>query len=323
MLRQLIDPLHQPGQDRLLVGIETADDAGVYKISEDLALVQTTDFFTPIVDDPYTFGQIAAANALSDVYAMGGTPLTALNISAFPQNFPLYALQQILKGGHDKIQEAGATLVGGHTVQDKELKYGLAVTGTIHPKKIITNQGAKPDDALILTKPLGTGILTTAIKKKKISKETIENVCYWMAHLNKSAADCMAEFTVHACTDITGFGLAGHCFQLSKASGVGLHFDTKYLPHYPDALYFAKRGLLTGADQTNRAYTKEAVEYQRNFSKAWKALFYDAQTSGGLLICLPQDQAYPLLRKLHAAGLKESQIIGYAFSADQPKLRFN
>lgn len=322
MLRQLIQELPKAKDPNLLIGPETADDAGVYKISDDMALVQTVDFFTPIVDDPYIYGQIAAANALSDVYAMGGKPLTALNISAFPIHFPTSILKEILKGGHDKAEEAGVVIAGGHTVQDEELKYGMAITGIIDPRNIYTNKGAKAGDILILTKPLGTGILTTAIKKRKASQETIDRVCYWMGLLNKSAAESLSTCRVHACTDITGFGLAGHAYQVARESGVGLRIEMQMLPHYPEALYFARKGFQTRADSTNRCYVEHAVEYQGSPAREWQTLIYDAQTSGGLLISLPQEESYPLLKQLHSQGLTSSRIIGSVFTSDQPKLIF-
>lgn len=321
-MRQIIAHLKTPSDPNLLVGTETADDAGVYKISDEMALVQTVDFFTPIVDDPYIYGQIAAANALSDVYAMGGHPLTALNIAAFPSSLPIEVFQKILSGGQDKAREAGVVVLGGHTVSDPELKYGMAVTGLIHPQKIYTNKGAREGDALILTKPLGTGILTTAIKKKKASKESIEYVCHWMTQLNKIAAEIMAEFTIHACTDITGFGLTGHAFQLAQASSKGLLIESDCLPYYEEALYFAKKGVLTRADRTNRLYVKDAIWFERTFSKEWETLFFDPQTSGGLFISLPEEEALPLLKKFHAAGLKESRRIGSVFRSDRAILRF-
>jgi len=321
-LRQIISYLKPSTDPNLLVGTQTADDAGVYKISDEIALVQTVDFFTPIVDDPYVYGQIAAANALSDVYAMGGRPLTALNIAAFPSSLPIEVLQRILAGGHAKAEEAGSILVGGHTISDPELKYGMAITGLIHPQKIYKNKGAKEGDALILTKPLGTGIITTAIKKKKASKETIDYVCYWMSQLNKTAAEIMSEFHIDACTDITGFGLTGHAFQLAEASHVGLLIESDNLPCYPEALDFARKGTLTGADKTNRRYVKKAVWFERSFPQEWEALFFDPQTSGGLLIALPHEEAMPLLKKFHAAELKESRLIGSVFKSERPILRF-
>ena len=276
-----------------------------------------------MVEDPYTYGQIAAANALSDIYAMGGKPLTALNICAFPTDFPLEPLQLILKGGQDKALEADVVILGGHTVQDTELKYGMAVTGQINPQKIYTNKEAKDGDVLILTKPLGTGLITTAIKKRKASDDIIEKVCSSMATLNKSAAECAASYTIHACTDITGFGLVGHSFHIAKASHVGLHFNRDTLPHYPEALTFAKKGYLTGADKTNREYVQGFVEFQHRFSKEWEALFFDPQTSGGLLISLPKEEAPLLLQKLHEVNLKEAQIVGHVFASDKPIIRFS
>ena len=323
MLGQLTGQLKAHTHANLLVGIETSDDAGVYQISPDFALVQTVDFFTPIVDDPYIYGQIAAANALSDIYAMGGKPLTALNICAFPTDFPLEPLQLILKGGQDKALEADVVVLGGHTVQDAEIKYGMAITGQINPKKIYTNKGAQSGDALILTKPLGTGIITTAIKKRKADDITIQKVCSGMALLNKSAAECAAAYTIHACTDITGFGLVGHSFHIAKGSHVGIHFNSYDLPHYPEALTFAKKGCLTGADKTNREYVRGFIEFQNRFPAEWESLFFDPQTSGGLLFSLPKEEASALLQSLHEAGLKEARIVGYVFASDQPLIQFS
>ncbi|UUZ97503.1 selenide, water dikinase SelD [Paenibacillus sp. P25] len=223
-------PQAEPNPD-LLVGIDTSDDAGVYRLSDDLALVQTVDFFTPIVDDPYSFGQIAAANAISDIYAMGGKPLTALNIVAFPiRTLDKQVLADILRGAGDKIKEAGITLVGGHSIDDNEPKFGLAVTGLIHPQKVRTNAGAKPGDKLILTKPIGVGILTTSIKKDKLTEEEVERVTRVMATLNKTAAELMANYEVHACTDVTGFGLLGHASEMAKGGGVGLRIVQEQVP---------------------------------------------------------------------------------------------
>ncbi|OGP04404.1 MAG: selenide, water dikinase SelD [Deltaproteobacteria bacterium GWA2_38_16] len=322
MLRQLTRSLTLSRNANVLVGTETSDDAGVYQISQDLALVQTVDFFTPIVDDPYVFGQIAAANALSDIYAMGGTPLTALNICAFPTDFPLEPLQKILQGGHDKAHEANTVILGGHSVQDDQLKYGMSITGIIHPQKIYTNKGAKVGDQLILTKPLGTGIITTAIKKRKASSETIEKVCTWMALLNKSAAEAMANFTIHACTDITGFGLTGHSYQLADASHVSLRFYSDRLPLYSEALSFAKKGYLTGANKTNREYVKGMIEFQKKCAEEFEAILFDPQTSGGLLISLPKEEAPSLLNKLHTANLKEAQIIGEVYEGTPSVIQF-
>ncbi len=313
-----------PYQDpNLIVGTETSDDAGVYKISNDIALVQTVDFFTPIVDDPYLYGQISAANALSDVYAMGGKPLTALNICCFPKDFPLAPLEKILKGGQDKATEAGVVVLGGHTVQDTELKFGMAVTGLIHPDKALTNKNAKSGDALILTKPLGTGIITTAIKKKKASQELIDRVCHWMAVLNKSAAECLSEFNVHACTDITGFGLTGHTFQMAKASQVSFEIDVASLPHYSEALELAKKGYVTGADKTNREYVKDVIQFTKSFPKEWESLLFDPQTSGGLFISLPNSEASSLLNKLHLSGVSEARIVGRVTSQKSFYLKFS
>ena len=229
------------------------DDAGVYKLTDDLAIIQTIDFFTPIVDDPYTFGQIAAANALSDVYAMGGKPLTALNVVCFPtESLNISVLNDILRGGLDKMGEAGVTLVGGHSIDDAELKYGLSVTGTVHPKRLVTNSGAKAGDKLILTKPLGTGIISTALKGGVVDEETIARVTKCMATLNDKASAVMQEVGVHACTDITGFGLVGHTCQLARNSRVGVNIHLASVPFFPEAGEFAKRGFCPAGLHRNR-----------------------------------------------------------------------
>ncbi|OGQ17473.1 MAG: selenide, water dikinase SelD [Deltaproteobacteria bacterium RIFCSPHIGHO2_02_FULL_40_11] len=309
-LAAITKSLKHTQNENVLVGTQTIDDAGVYRLSKDLALVQTVDFFTPIVDDPFMYGQISAANALSDIYAMGGTPLTALNICAFPKDFPNEVLEKILQGGHQKAKEAGCEIVGGHTVQDKELKYGMAITGTIHPEKIYTNQGAKPGDSLLLTKPLGTGILTTAIKRKKATAQTLQKVCHWMAMLNQKAVDVMASYDIHACTDITGFGLTGHSMQMANASQVSFNLHFKKLPIYEEAFYFVGKKCITGADKTNRLYTQAQIEFQNPLKPEEEALIFDAQTSGGLFISLPHDQAPALKEELKAVGYTDTEIVG-------------
>ena len=242
--------------------IDSLDDAGVYKLSEDLAIVQTIDFFTPIVNDPYDFGQIAVANALSDVYAMGGKPLTAMNIVCFPVKvLDIKVLQEILKGGIDKMREAGVVLVGGHSIDDKELKYGLSVTGTVHPRKMITNAGARVGDKVILTKPLGTGIVNTALKAGIANLETVKKVTRSMASLNKTASEVMTSFEIHSCTDITGFGFIGHTWQLAHNSGFGVKISSASIPFFPEAKEFAAKGMLPGGLQRNRDFYGDKTNF--------------------------------------------------------------
>ena len=291
--------------------MDEPDDAGVYKISEELALIQTLDFFTPIVDDPYAFGQIAAANALSDVYAMGGVPKTAMNIVCFPsQQMDLSVLREILEGGLDKMTEAGVSLVGGHSVDDKELKYGLSVTGFVHPERVLTKRNIKAGSVLILTKPLGTGIINTAIKGGLVSGQLSEKVINSMAQLNRYAAEAMEGFSVNACTDITGFGLAGHLSEMVVGSGVGIRIDSKSLPLFPEALEFASMGLIPAGAYKNREFRKSVVEISSEVPLALTDVLFDPQTSGGLAISVDADQADHLLNTLHAKGLKWASIIG-------------
>ncbi len=288
----------------LLVGLDTNDDAGVYRLNDDLALVQTVDFFTPIVDDPYSFGQVAAANALSDVYAMGGTPLTVLNIVAFPINkLEKSVLAEILKGAGDKVAESGATLVGGHSIEDNEPKFGLAVTGTIHPANIRTNAGAKPGDRLILTKPIGVGILTTSIKKDLLSEAEIHNVTAVMATLNKTASEVMAGFEVHACTDVTGFGLLGHASEMAKGSGVGIEIERSKVKILPRVRELAEAGQVPGGTKKNYAHIADSVTYASGLDEIDQWILCDAVTSGGLLMAVKGEQADELLKALLEAGV--------------------
>lgn len=301
----------------LLVGIETSDDAGVYRLSDELALVQTVDFFTPIVDDPYSFGQVAAANALSDVYAMGGKPLTALNIVAFPiKKLDKSILADILRGAGDKVREAGATLVGGHSIDDNEPKFGLAVTGIIHPGKILTNAGAKPGDKLILTKPIGVGILTTSIKKDLLNAEEIARVTKVMTTLNKTAAEVMADYEVHACTDVTGFGLLGHTAEMAKGSEVGIRIDASRVPVLPRVRELAEAGNVPGGTKNNHAHVADSVTYEETIDQIGQWILCDAVTSGGLLMAAAPESADDLLAALQGAGV-DARIIGEAV-ADHP-----
>lgn len=292
----------------LLVGFNKADDAGIYKISETQALVQTVDFFPPIVDDPYAFGQIAAANALSDIYAMGGRPLTALNIVGFPTNMPPEILVKILQGGADKVQEAGAAIVGGHSIKDKELKYGLACTGLIDLDKIVTNDKAKAGDRLFLTKPLGTGIIATAIKQGIATVQAAADVVSQMAALNKTAAELMVRHGAHAATDVTGFGILGHGTEMADGSGVTLRLVFDRLPLIQDVIKYAETGCLTGGASANKEFLEGRVSFLTKLSKAQIDVLYDAQTSGGLLIALDSDSAGKFGYDAGRAGLSVFEI---------------
>lgn len=290
----------------------TADDAGVYKISDELALIQTVDFFTPIVDDPYDFGRIAAANALSDVYAMGGIPKTALNIVAFPiHTLDGAILRAILAGGLDKLREAQTVLLGGHSIVDEEMKYGLAITGFVHPGKILANQGLKTGDCLILTKALGTGIISTATKGGLVSDQTLRRVTTLMATLNKYAAQIMADFPVSACTDITGFGLLGHLAEMIAGTGMGVVIDCQAVPVLPEALEFAAMGMVPAAAHKNRLFRQQMVEIGADFDPVLRDILFDPQTSGGLLIGCAEKSARSLLHRLLEEGIGDARIIGY------------
>lgn len=301
--------LPKPTDARLLVGIDTADDAGIYQLDPTTALIQTVDFFTPIVDDPYLFGQIAAANSLSDVYAMGGRPLTALNIVAFPIcSLDSSVLLAILQGGQAKVAEAGAVVVGGHTIEDSEPKFGLSVTGVVHPDKIWTNAGAKVGDRLLLTKPLGTGILSTAARADMFPLG-VAAAEQSMATLNRMAAETASGYTVHACTDITGFGLLGHLYEMAAASGVRLEIDSKALPLLTEAPEAARMGLVPAGAYANRDYLT-TVTVDGQVPENIRDICYDPQTSGGLLFSLPAAQAELLLVALKQAGVAQAALIG-------------
>ena len=298
--------------------MESLDDAGVYKLTDELAIIQTIDFFTPIVDDPYMFGQIATANALSDVYAMGGKPLTAMNVVCFPiESLDISVLQSILKGGVDKMQEAGVVLVGGHSIDDAELKYGLSVTGIVHPKRLVTNSGARTGDKLILTKPLGTGIISTALKAGMVNEETIARLTKCMATLNKKASELMQEIGVNASTDVTGFGLLGHTAQLAQNSQVGINIRHASIPFLPEASELAKQGLAPAGLYRNREFYIKMVKIHTDVPEPTQDILFDPQTSGGLLICLEPGKAEPLLDRLRQNGVEEAAIIGEVVS--QPR----
>ena len=310
-LEQVLSMLPPAKKDpNLLVGLDTGDDAGVYRINETTAIVQTVDFFTPIVDDPYDFGQIAATNAISDVYAMGGTPITALNIVAFPiATLDKEILAEILRGAGDKLSEAGVTLVGGHSIDDKEPKFGLAVTGIVHPDKIRTNAGAKPGDKLILTKPIGVGICTTSLKNNLLSDEEITNVTKVMTTLNKTAAEVMAAYSVHAVTDVTGFGLLGHASEMAKGSGVGLLIHSNQVPILPRVRELAEAGSIPGGTKNNFAHLADVVFYPESMDQIDRWILCDAVTSGGLLISIAADEAVAFTDELQNQGV-DARIIG-------------
>ena len=286
--------------ENVLVGFDTADDAGVYKLTPELALVQTVDFFTPIVDDPYTFGAIAAANALSDVYAMGGKPLSALSFLAYPANGDLDDLEQILKGGADKIHESGCVILGGHSIADDEIKFGYSVTGTVHPERVKTNSGARAGDSLVFTKRIGTGVITTALKRGIAMDADVQAAIDSMQILNRRACEAMLEFDVHGCTDVTGFGLIGHACEMALGSGVTVEIDTANVQFLPGALDYARQGAIPGGLKNNREFASCAVETTRELPPELENLLYDPQTSGGLLISLPEKDAAQLERKLAA-----------------------
>ena len=297
VLAQLLGDLPVHRDPRLLVGFDKSDDASVYRVSDELALVQTVDFFPPIADDPYTFGAIAATNALSDVYAMGGEPKLALNILAVPKDLPAEAVHELLRGGYEKCYEAGVLITGGHSILDPEPKYGLAVTGFVHPDRVLTNSGAQPGDVLLLTKPLGIGVLTTAQKAGLLEPETLAFATRLMTTLNKAARDAMVKYRVHACTDVTGFGLLGHAVELAQGSDVELRLDTAGLALIPEALDFARLGLLPEGMYRNRSFAEPHVD-AGGTELAVQDMLYDPQTSGGLLIAVDGDDADALYAEL-------------------------
>lgn len=319
-LEKILKTLPYFTDSNVLVGTENSDDATVYSINDEIALVQTLDFFTPIVDDPYDFGAIAAANALSDVYAMGAKPMFALNIVGFPEKtLPLSILEQILKGASDKAKEAGIGILGGHTIEDPEPKYGMVVTGKVHPNRIIKNEGAKPNDVLILTKPIGTGIICTALKRGLVQNKVRKEVTSIMSQLNKKASELMLEYDVHACTDVTGFGLMGHLSEVSKSSecDVELYFDS--IPFISEAVTLATAGIISGGTYNNLEYVQDNVDFG-NLNRTNQLLLCDSQTSGGLLVVMNEIDAEKYLIELHRSGLKESKIIGKFTSKSEGKI---
>jgi selenide,water dikinase len=305
----VLSHLPQMSDPNVLIGFNSVDDAGIYKIREDLAIVHTVDFFPPIVDDPYDFGAIAAANSLSDIYAMGGKPVTALNIVGYPpQSVPLWALEELLKGGAEKALEAEVSIIGGHTIKTKEPIYGLAVVGTIHPQKIISNAGAKIGDLLILTKPLGTGIITTAIKRNLVDEEVVKRVVGIMASLNRYASESMIETGANACTDITGFGLLGHLYELVQASKTGAKIFMSKIPVIEPVYQLARENVVPGGTLSNLKFAKERADWSKEITEEDKLILSDAQTSGGLLISLPSDKKDKLMQALTAKGISGAVI---------------
>lgn len=297
VLAKLLSDIKVHHDDNLLVGFDKSDDASVYKISDDLAIVQTVDFFPPIADDPYLFGQIAATNALSDVYAMGGEPKLCLNIMAIPENMPMEAVHALLRGGYDKVYEAGALITGGHSIHDDEPKYGLAVTGFIHPDKMLTNSNARPGDVLLLTKPIGIGVLSTAAKADMLSKSGQELINRLMTTLNKAARDAMVKYNVHACTDVTGFGLIGHTYEMASGSDTEIILDVDSIDLIPEALELARMGMLPAGMYRNRNFAQAHVD-AGDTELAKQDMLYDPQTAGGLLIAVAPEDADALFNEL-------------------------
>ena len=297
VLSQLLEDIRVHHDPNLIVGFDKSDDASVYRVSDEIAVVQTVDFFPPIDDDPYTFGQIAATNALSDIYAMGAEPKLCLNIMAVPESMPREAVHALLRGGYDKVYEAGALITGGHSIHDDEPKYGLAVTGFAHPDKILTNAGARAGDVLFLTKPLGIGVATTAARAGLVSEETRNYAVRLMTTLNKSARDAMVRYRVHACTDVTGFGLLGHALEMAQGSGLAAEIDTAQIVFLPEALELARMGVLPAGLYRNRSFAEASVE-AGGVELAVQDLLYDPQTAGGLLIAVNPDDADALQKEL-------------------------
>jgi len=314
-----IPMIHDPD---VIVGRSGADDAAVYKISDDLAVVQTVDYFTPIVDDPYTFGTIAAANALSDIYAMGARPTMALNIVGFPVNkLPLDVLVKILRGGSDKAEEAGISIAGGHTIEDNEPKYGLVVMGLVHPDRIMTNSNAKPGDALILTKPIGTGIISTAVKAEIATQESIEVVVKVMSTLNKAAAESIMEVGVNSCTDVTGFGLLGHLHEMVSASGVGAEVSYKEVPLIPGTWELADELIIPAGTSRNHEYLNEYIIWEDGIEYEEQMILCDAQTSGGLLISVSEEKSSALIKSLQDSGTLAATRIGRIVRDETRKIK--
>ena len=314
--------MDQSSDQNLLVGYDTNDDAAVYRLSSEMAVISTADFITPPVDDPYWFGQIAAANAISDVYAMGGRPLTALNLVMFPaKKLDIGVLREILKGGCDKVCEAGAVLAGGHSVDDNEPKYGLSVTGVVHPEKIITNQGTRAGDVLILTKPIGTGVLFNANRSGKLPYKKLEHLLPKIAELNRNSLEAALKYEIHACTDITGFGILGHLMEMLDASRLEIEINYDKLPFHPNALEMYQKGETTGSNKGNRKLVAGHWRMECSKTTAEEELLFDPQTSGGLVLAVPEPEAEDLLADLIRAGVDSASLIGRVLDSDKPLIR--
>ena len=320
-LAGILEGLPKFEDENLLVGIETSDDGAIYRVSDDVALIQTLDFFPPMVDDPYLFGQVAAANALSDFYAMGGEPKVALNIVAWPNCVNPRFLGEILRGGADKVKEAGAVLAGGHSIQDDVPKYGLSVTGFVHPDKVFKNCGARPGDLLILTKPLGTGIVNTAVKAGMASEKAQEEVIRVMTTLNRTAKHIVEKYEIHSCTDVTGFGLAGHCIEMAEGSGVTILIDSQALPVQEDAREYAVMGLIPEGAYKNRTFAGTRVDTE-GVEECLRDIFFDPQTSGGLLVSVAPEDAGHIMEDFEEAGIiKDCAVIGRVIESEGFRVR--
>jgi selenide,water dikinase len=320
-LQGLFSKLDIRRNSNLLVGIETNDDAAVYKLTDDTALVVTADFITPLIDDPYLYGQIAAANSISDVYAMGGRPITVLNLCMFPVKAGADVLAEVLRGGLDKTHESGAILVGGHTVKDDEMKYGLSVNGIVNPRHYTPNSGARQGDVFILTKPVGSGVYVWAHRNKTLSTEEFLPVARKLAELNKVACETMMEFDARGATDITGFGLGGHAFGMAKASKLGIRFFYDRIPKFPRALELIDAGGTTGLTSANMKLLEGSLEFQGPFTPTEQALIWDPQTSGGLFFGIQKKDVDACLKKLDERGVSDARIVGEVYSTDRPGLQ--
>ena len=315
-LARMLEGFRTHSDPRLIVGYDKSDDASVYVLDDSTALIQTTDFFPPIVDDPYLYGRIAATNALSDVYAMGGEPKLALNILCAAEGMGDETVRQILRGGYDAAFDAGAIITGGHTIRGAEPIYGLAVSGFVHPQKVLTNSAARPGDVLILTKPLGVGIITTGAKADMVEKEVLDRIYAQMATLNKTARDIMVRYSVHSCTDVTGFALLGHGYEMAQGSGCTLHIRVDKVPFHAEALELAAMGLVPAGAYRNRGYAQTGVSVRGEISRAMEDILYDPQTSGGLLFAIPAEEAEACLAEL-AQTVPGAAIIGYVTEKEE------
>ena len=315
-LAKMLEGFKTHADPRLIVGYDKSDDASVYVLDENTALIQTTDFFPPIVDEPYLYGKIAATNALSDVYAMGGEPKLALNILCAAEGMAEETIREILRGGYDAAYEAGAIITGGHTIRGAEPIYGLAVSGFVHPQKVLTNSAARPGDVLILTKPLGVGIITTGAKADMVEKTVMDRIYKQMATLNKAARDVMVKYDVHSCTDVTGFALLGHSFEMAQGSGCTVHLTVDEIPYHPEALELASMGLVPAGAYRNREYAQKAVGLRKNVSLAVQDILYDPQTSGGLLMAVAKEDAQKCLKEMQSV-IPQAAIVGYVTEKEE------